>query len=150
MHVKARQEVCYLMFEVILLMRILLADDQTEIRSALRLLLDQDENSWEIIQEVENFRQLLKEVELLRPDLIILDWELQGFAPTSRASARQPLPDIVGELRAIHSGIKILVLSGRIEAQAEALAAGADAFVSKGDPPEFLLEKLHHLSNIPT
>ncbi len=124
-------------------MRILLADDQIDIRSALRLLLEQDESSWQVVQEVENFSQLLKEVEVHHPDMILLDWELQGFAPLSRATARQPRPDIIGELKALRPELKIMVLSGRIESQAEALAAGADAFVSKGDPPEMLLEKLH-------
>jgi DNA-binding NarL/FixJ family response regulator len=126
-------------------MRILLADDQSDIRSALRLLLEQDENAWHVIQEVENSKQLLEEVETMRPDLILLDWELQGLVHSGRASSKQPLPDIVGELKNLHPALKIMVLSGRMEAQAEALAAGADAFVSKGDPPERLLEKLHLL-----
>jgi hypothetical protein len=33
----------------------------------------------------------------------------------------------------------VIVLSGRVLARKAALAAGADAFVSKGDPPERLL-----------
>ena len=33
----------------------------------------------------------------------------------------------------------VVALSGLPEARREALAAGADAFVSKGDPPEKLL-----------
>jgi DNA-binding NarL/FixJ family response regulator len=129
-------------------MRILLADDQTVIRSALRLLLEEDENSWQDIHEVENFQQLLKDVELLHPDLVLLDWELQGIAPANRLSAGKPLPDIIGNLKALHPGIKILVLSGRIEAQAESSAAGADAFVSKGDPPERLMEQLRLISQL--
>jgi DNA-binding NarL/FixJ family response regulator len=52
-------------------MRILLADDQTDIRSALRLLLEQDDRPWQVIQEVENFSQLLQEVELLQFDLVL-------------------------------------------------------------------------------
>jgi DNA-binding NarL/FixJ family response regulator len=131
--------------EVLDFMRILLADDQSDIRSAIRLLLEQDDSDWQIIKEVENFKQLLREVELIRPDLILLDWELQGFAPSSRVFTKKPLPDIIGKLKSLHPGLKIIVLSGRIEAHAEALAAGADAFVSKGDPPERLLEKLHLL-----
>jgi DNA-binding NarL/FixJ family response regulator len=33
----------------------------------------------------------------------------------------------------------VIALSGRSEARLAALSAGADAFVSKGDPPERLL-----------
>lgn len=127
-------------------MRILLADDHSDIRSALRLLLEQDESSWQVIQEVENFPQLLQELDLLHPDLILLDWELQGFGVGNRATARRPLPELFEKLKATNPGLKILVLSGRLEAQAEALAAGADAFVSKGEPPERLLEQLRQLS----
>ena len=35
--------------------------------------------------------------------------------------------------------LKVIVLSGRLEARQTALMAGADAFVSKNDPPAHLL-----------
>jgi hypothetical protein len=39
----------------------------------------------------------------------------------------------------------IVALSGRARAKQEAAAAGVDAFVSKGDPPEQLLLVLERL-----
>jgi DNA-binding NarL/FixJ family response regulator len=45
-------------------------------------------------------------------------------------------------LRHACPGLGIIVLSGRPEASRAALAAGADAFVSKGNPPEHLLSAI--------
>jgi len=69
--------------------------------------------------------------------LVLLDWELPdrgGAVALSHVRAAWP-----------HSAV--LAFSGRPEAREAALAAGADAFVSKGDPPEHLLEALARLEH---
>jgi len=63
------------------------------------------------------------------PDLVLLDWELPGLAG----------PRLLITLRATCPDLLVIVLSGRPGAQRAALAAGADAFASKSDPPERLL-----------
>jgi CheY-like chemotaxis protein len=61
--------------------------------------------------------------------MLILDWMLPGFTEAgSIAALRDISPDLI-----------IIALSGRPELGAEAINAGADAFVSKIDPPERLL-----------
>jgi CheY-like chemotaxis protein len=45
-------------------------------------------------------------------------------------------------LRELCPGLPVIVLSGQPEVRRTALAAGADAFVSKADPPEQLLAAL--------
>jgi DNA-binding NarL/FixJ family response regulator len=110
-------------------MRVLLADDQSKVRSALRLLLEQ-EPGLTVVGEVAETEGLLAQVEATQPDLVLLDWELPGLRSDDRLSA----------LRTLCPRLKVIALSGQPEARRAALAAGADAFVSKGDPPERLLE----------
>ena len=47
-----------------------------------------------------------------------------------------------GRFSGILTLLRVIALSGRPEARQAALEAGASAFVSKGDPPEFLLEAI--------
>lgn len=109
-------------------MRILLADDQPKVRLGLRLLLEQEE--WaSVVGEAAEAQSLLAQVEAAQPDLILLDWSLH----------RSERLDLLPALRGCCPGLAVVVLSGQPEAEQDALDAGADAFVSKADPPEQLL-----------
>jgi DNA-binding NarL/FixJ family response regulator len=77
---------------------------------------------------------LLAQVKKVRPDLILLDWELPG--PSSN--------DLLPVLRSLCPHLKVIALSGRPEARQAALDAGADAFVSRVEPPERLLAVLRN------
>lgn len=112
-------------------MRVLLADDQSQVRSALQILLNQEPDV-SIVGETEDAGGLLVQVRAIHPDLILLDWGLPGLRTMGSLQA----------LREICPTLLVIALSGRPEACDEALAAGADAFVSKVDPPEQLLATL--------
>lgn len=113
-------------------MRILLADDQATVRSALQLLLEENPEL-DVVGEATEAGELLAQVDMACPDLVLLDWELPGSQAADLLPAlRQHLPHLV-----------VIALSGRPEARQSALDAGADAFVSKGDPPERLLATLN-------
>ncbi len=112
--------------------RILIADDQPQVRSALRLLLKQQSGTT-VVGEAGDAGQLLELVVELQPDLVLLDWELPG----------QDSSATLAQLRAVRSGLRAIALSGRPEARETAMAAGADGFVSKGDPPERLVAELY-------
>lgn len=108
-------------------MRILLADDQRQVRSALRLLLEQDP-AHEVAGEAADATGLLRLISEKAADVVLLDWELPGL------STRELL-------RLIHLGfpaLRIIAMSTDPVAEREALAAGACAFLSKNDPPEKL------------
>ncbi|MHB1415734.1 MAG: response regulator [Chloroflexota bacterium] len=121
-------------------MRILLADDRPEIRSALRLLLEQDPDVT-VAGEAAAVEDLLVELERHNPDLLLLDWELPGLeAGEERAGDDGRL---LAHLSERCPELRVVALSGRPEAQEASLAAGASAFVSKCDPPERLLAVLH-------
>ena len=117
-------------------MKVLLADDQPQVRSALRLLLEQQAES-QVVAEVESLDGLLDCPLTRPPDTILLDWELPGLSPA------KDLPAI----RRAYPLAQIVALSSQPEARQSALYAGADAFVCKGDPPEVLLATLHHKAN---
>jgi DNA-binding NarL/FixJ family response regulator len=121
-------------------MRVLVADDEYVVRSALRVLLDQ-EPGVDIVGEVTRAAELLAHVQGECPDLLLLDWELPGRRAASAGGSRQGL---LRALRLTCPQLKVIALSVRPDANRTALAAGADAFVSKGDAPEHLLTALHH------
>jgi DNA-binding NarL/FixJ family response regulator len=115
-------------------MRVLLADDQEKVRSALRLLLTQFVYL-QIVGEAADALQLLQAVAQKQPDLVLLDWELPGLSP-------QQLLRLLWYER---PSLKIIAMSSRPEAKRPALAAGVHAFLSKGEPPEKVLATIQAL-----
>jgi DNA-binding NarL/FixJ family response regulator len=109
-------------------MHIVVADDQPKVRFALRVLLGR-QPGLDVVGEAVNAEGLLAQVKTTRPDLVLLGWELPGLAAIDTLSA----------LRNTCPRLSVIALSGRPEARRAALDAGADTFVSKGDPPEQLL-----------
>jgi DNA-binding NarL/FixJ family response regulator len=109
-------------------MRILLADDESNVRYGLRVLLE-EQSELEVMGEAANALDLLAQVETACPDLVLLSWELPGLTGT----------DLLPTLRRACDELHVLVLSGRPEARQASLDAGANAFVSKVESPERLL-----------
>jgi DNA-binding NarL/FixJ family response regulator len=112
-------------------LHVLIADDQPQVRSALRLFLQQRLRVSRI-DEASDLEQALELIGANYPDLVLLDWELPG---QSGAAA-------LAGLRTASPGSTVIALSGRPEARQAALAAGADGFVSKGEPPEWLMDSV--------
>ncbi len=111
-----------------LAMRILLADDQPVVRFALRVLLERQPGML-VVGEAWDVTGLLAAAQAADPHLVLLDWELPGMgAARVLAALRKARPDLL-----------VIALSGRPEARQAALAEGANAFVSKADPPDSLL-----------
>jgi DNA-binding NarL/FixJ family response regulator len=115
-------------------MHILIADDQANVRSALTLLLDQ-EPQFEIVGEVADAIGLLQTIRKHPPDLLLLDWELPGLEADY----------LLHLLRYEHRHLLVVALSSRPEAEAQALKAGVDAFVSKSALPEQVLTAVTNL-----
>jgi DNA-binding NarL/FixJ family response regulator len=109
-------------------MRVLLADDQPKVRLALRVLL-RLQPDLKIVGEAIDAEDLLTQTASTSPDLVLLGWELPSLATAGAVSP----------LRTLCPDLSVIALSGRPESRPAALAAGADAFVSKIEPPERLL-----------
>ena len=114
--------------------KILLADDNADLRSALRLLLETRLNL-ELIIEARDMEHVLAQVEEARPDCIILDWELPG----------RPTRERVPVLRTLVPGLKVIAVSARPESKQGALLEGADAFICKTESPISILDKIQRI-----
>jgi CheY-like chemotaxis protein len=128
-------------------LRILVADDQWEVCSALQLLLSH-ETGMLIVGQAKSAAELLDVLEKTSPDLVLLDWELPGLAtPGARTQARQKQEPVmtIGDLQERFPGVKLVALSCRLEARAEAKAGNTDGFISKVDPPEVVVNTLNSL-----
>lgn len=113
-------------------MRLLLADDQIKVRSALRLLLEQ-EPDLQVVGEAADATELLLAVPEKEPDVVLLDWELPGL----------PAAQLVRLLLYERPFLKIIAMSSRPEVERLALNAGVPAFLSKSESPEFVLLIIH-------
>jgi CheY-like chemotaxis protein len=106
-------------------MRILVVNNQLRARQSMKALL----GAWYPAAEVREAADGYEAVELaekFQPDVILMD-------------ARMPKMSGLEAVRLIKARsyrIKIIVLSMYTDIKEEALAAGADAFISKSDPPE--------------
>lgn len=116
-------------------MRVVVADSDLRVRSALRILLRQ-EPKLTLVGESSDLPGLVAQVRELKPDLVLLDWELPG----------QPAAALLLAQTTLEYKPKVIVFSARPDSKKVALAAGADAFVSKGDPPEALLSVFRRLT----
>lgn len=112
-------------------MRILLADDQRDVRLGLRVILEQ-QPGLEIVAETATYEEMQKVLKQAQPDIVILDWELPDLN----------ILDLVNDLRSLYPELKVIALSGRPESKKDALKSGIDAFVCKFDQPEKLIEAI--------
>lgn len=111
-------------------MRILIADDDIQVRSALRLLLEH-EPGVTVVGETDSVLGVLVQVRTLLPDLVILDWRLPGLA----------VNEVVPSLRALRPGLLVVALDSLSE-QGPLAVRLADTVVSKLDTPERVLAAL--------
>ena len=109
--------------------RVFLADARSETRSALRLLLlDLD---MQVVGEATDWPTTRVLVPTTHPDLLVVDWDLPVGFGVALAELRTACPDL-----------RIAVLSSQVDARGAALRAGADVFISKGDAPDRVTERL--------
>jgi DNA-binding NarL/FixJ family response regulator len=106
-------------------MQVLIVDNKLRARQSMRALL----GAWypgTQIHEAANGIEAVSLAEELQPDLVLMDVRMpkvDGLEATRLIKAKQ-------------LQIKVILLSMYPEYEVEALASGADAFISKSDPPE--------------
>jgi DNA-binding NarL/FixJ family response regulator len=111
--------------------RVFLADALTQERSALRItLLDLN---MEIAGEAGNWSTTLAGAPTSRADMLLVDWDLLPKAPH----------EALNKLRKACPAALVIVLISHLDArQQAALSTGADTFISKGETPERVAERL--------
>ncbi len=107
--------------------RTVLADGQPTVRDALRILVTQG-LGMQVVDEAGTLQTLQRQVRAHRPDLVIVDWDLLARSTS-----------VLAGLRACAPGLRIVVIGLRPQMRPAALAAGADGFVSKVDPPDVVV-----------
>lgn len=115
--------------------RIYIADGLAEERSALRLVFRSLDMV--VVGEAADWATTLARAPATRLDILLVDWDL--------------LPDESGTaldlLRAACPGAIIVILISHMDArQQAALSAGADVFISKGESPERVAERLRGIA----
>jgi DNA-binding NarL/FixJ family response regulator len=101
--------------------RVLLVDDESIFLHALRALLEHDERM-EVVGAAQNALEALDLAARVHPDVVLIDLTLpgmDGFETTRRLLADSP-------------ELKVIAVSGHDEAEEDARAAGAAAFLYKG------------------
>ena len=112
--------------------RVYVADAKPEERSALRLLLL--DLKMEVVGEAADWFTTLAQAPILHTDMLLIDWDLLPNASPSAA---------LDELRKACPAALVIILISHLDArQQAALSAGADAFISKGETPERVSERL--------
>jgi DNA-binding NarL/FixJ family response regulator len=111
--------------------RVYLADAQPVERSALRLLLL--DLKLEVVGEAADWFTTLSQAPLSRTDMLLVDWDLLPSSPTAA----------LDELRKACPAALVIVLISHMDARHQAaISAGADAFISKGETPARVAERL--------
>ncbi len=111
--------------------RVYLADSRPEERSALRLLLL--DMKMEVVGESADWLTTLAKAPATLLDMLLVDWDLLPISPVIAIS----------ELRKLCPAALVIVLISHLEArQQAALSAGADAFISKGETPERVADRI--------
>ena len=110
---------------------VLVVDDSEQMRQMVRMVLDMDPR-FEVLGEARDGEQALERARELRPDAIVLDFEMP------RRNGLETAPELRREL----PGVRIVMWSASLDSTDAAYAAGVDAFVDKAEPISTLLTAL--------
>jgi DNA-binding NarL/FixJ family response regulator len=111
--------------------RVYLADSRPEERSALRLLLL--DMKMDVVGESADWMTTLANAPGTLLDMLLVDWDLLPISPVIA----------INELRKLCPAALVIVLISHLDArQQAALSAGADAFISKGETPERVADRI--------
>jgi DNA-binding response OmpR family regulator len=113
--------------------KVLIADDQPNMRQLVRLTLES--GHFEILEAPDGERAL-EVARAERPDLLFLDWTMPGLAGVEVCRALREDPAT--------AGIRIVMLTARSQDsdREHAEAMGADDYITKPFSPIQLLEKV--------
>lgn len=119
-------------------MRVLIAENEPIVRSALRLWLT-EVLALEIIGEVGDMWTLFGYLNTVQPDVLILDMVLAGLALCGN------LAQVLTAVRQVCPGLTVIGLSPTLNLVSSSSAIGIDALVSKLEPPDHLGQILQQM-----
>jgi DNA-binding NarL/FixJ family response regulator len=111
--------------------RVIIADQNEDVLRSLKALL-RESVDYDVVGEITSVDAPPRVYAELQPDLVLIDWQI-----CSRSRG-----NLIGYLTKQDRPPKVIIMSNNADHGRLALAAGADAFVSKSDPVDWLLEAL--------
>ncbi len=118
------------------ILRILIVDDNPEVRQDLSLLLGLSDEL-EVVGAAASGEEALAETATLHPDIVLMDLALpgmDGFEAARQIKTRQPDCRVVALSLHVSSEIK-----------EKAIQAGMDAFIEKGTPLPTILQMIQQI-----
>ena len=116
--------------------KILLVDDYDVIRMALRRILELEED-FEVIGDVSNAEEALTQLEIISPDIVIMDIKLPGMDGI----------ELTRQLKRKKPYCEVIILSVFNEYLPEALEAGASGYFQKDIKGQELSEAIRRIHN---
>jgi len=111
--------------------RVFVSDPKSAERTALRLLIL--DLKMEVVGEAADWVTTLAQAPVSRAEMLLIDWDLLPNSPTAA----------LDELRKACPAALVIVLISHLDVREQAaLSAGADAFISKGELPGRVAERL--------
>ncbi len=111
--------------------RVLIVDDQLRARQSLKALLATMPEVRDI-REAEGATEAVQSVDELKPDVVLMDVVMPGMDGLMATRL----------IKSVHPKTRVVILTLYPEYRQEALAAGADRFVTKGGPSQELFDAL--------
>src|SRR3970282_2718207 len=118
--------------------RVVLADDHVFVRDGIKSLLENEANI-EVVGEATDGLEALKIVDIVKPDLLILDIRMPNMTGI----------EVVEKLRSQNNTVKIVMLSMHESEEyvLKSIKAGADGYLLKGSSKEEFLKAVHAVAN---
>jgi DNA-binding NarL/FixJ family response regulator len=119
-------------------MKIIIADDSDLIRERIRKILEADDKI-EIVAEVNNGPDALKELEIKKPDVIVLDIHMHEMSGIT----------VLEKIREMKIPCKVCMLTNYPYKQyrEKCLKSGADYFFDKNEEFQLFVDKMKDMVN---
>lgn len=119
--------------------RVMIVDDHPIVRQGLRAALERA-SGFTIIGEADNADDAIAAVEMLSPDIVMLDIRIKG--------GRSGI-EVANELRSLRSDLKIVILTNHAQEPylRAMIEAGVDGYLLKDTPPGQLVEAISKVVN---
>jgi len=118
--------------------KVIIADDHPIVRKGLVTIID-DEEDIKVVAQAENSSELIEQVKLHQPDLVLIDMQMPDFNGI----------EAINRIREFNENVKFVILTTFDDQEYvfEGIKAGARGYLLKDINPDELIEairKVHH------
>ena len=113
------------------MVRVVIADDAVHVRQELRRAVELHPG-FQVVGEASDGREALRVLQKERPDAVVMDLKMPGMDGL----------EATRRIKALWPEVKVVVLTANGGCRSDALAAGADEFLTKGCPIVELMDAI--------